>query len=205
MSSPAEEIGGWNGSSVAVLKMKILLLFCCLALAAASSLAFGRAAMPAHTRSPGPGVMMPATTMPAMTMRGNSWLETGWLVPGIIFDGARSFVSWLELPNHPASLHDSENKGRLRDFDGLFAPQMQQHWQAFAEHPTKHYLKNIGTEWVRLDPQRAYKTLSFLFVAVNGFLLVSCLIVGISIGRGIRRQIPILASKSAARRDLPSG
>jgi hypothetical protein len=111
-----------------------------------------------------------------------------WLIPDIILDGARSFITWLELPEHPASINDSQNKGRLSNFDGLFAPQMQQHWQSFAEHPSKHYLKNIGTEWVRLDPQRAYKTLSFLFLAANGLLLMSSLIAGIGIGLGLRRR-----------------
>ena len=112
-----------------------------------------------------------------------------WLIPNIILDGARSFITWLKLPEHPASINDSQNKGRLSNFDGLFAPQMQQHWQSFAEHPSKHYLKNIGTEWVRLDPQRAYKTLSFLFLAVNGVLLMSSLIAGIGIGLGLRRRV----------------
>jgi hypothetical protein len=197
--------------------MKILPLLCCIALGVISSLAGMRsswAAMPAQMQlqnqvmSPaeaaGP-LASPGATTPRGGISVNGIAGTGWLIPGIIFDGARSFVTWLELPSHPASLSDNENKERLRDFDGLFAPQMQPHWQAFAEHPTKHYLKNIGTEWVRLDPQRAYKTLSFLFVAANGFLLVSCLIIGIGIGLSLRRQAPAPASKPARHRDSLSG
>jgi hypothetical protein len=177
-------------------KVKILSIIQALSLSACACLAtapaFGQIHVLDQMHPAASAMLDEPATLPKAEMGHDKWL-----IPDIILDGARSFITWLELPDHPESMNDSQNKGRLSNFDGLFAPQMQQHWRSFAEHPSKHYLKNIGTEWVRLDPQRAYKTLSFLFLAVNGLLLMGSLVAGISIGLGLRRR----AFKSLQHRD----
>lgn len=52
-----------------------------------------------------------------------------------------------------------KDKKRLENGLGLWSPEMTPHWKRLAE--TKgldgHSLVNIGTEWVRLDSQRAFK------------------------------------------------
>jgi hypothetical protein len=65
---------------------------------------------------------------------------------------------------------------RLADGLGLWSPEMQKHWDRLKE--TKgldgHSLVNIGTEWIRLDPQRALKVSldSSLLTAIGIGLLV---------------------------------
>ena len=126
--------------------------------------------------------------MSASVLVDNDADDNVWLIPRIVLDGARSFADWLMLPDQPVSPTDRENRGRLKDFDGLFSPQMQQHWDAFATHPDKHYLKNIGSEWVRLDPQRAYKTLSFCLVVGSLLVMLISLAAGIGIGLALHRR-----------------
>ena len=49
---------------------------------------------------------------------------------------------------------------------GWLSPEMEPHWQRFFAERTQHAAKNVLTEWVRLDPQRAGKLFSFLLIVV---------------------------------------
>jgi hypothetical protein len=50
-----------------------------------------------------------------------------------------------------------KDRERLAHGLGLWAPDMREHWQRLREKPNGHALINIGTEWFRKDPQRAFK------------------------------------------------
>jgi hypothetical protein len=54
------------------------------------------------------------------------------------------------------------DRDRVRHVLGLFSPEMRPHWQRLREQPSFHAYSNIWTEWTRLDPQRAWKTMSAL-------------------------------------------
>lgn len=50
-----------------------------------------------------------------------------------------------------------KDRKRLANGLGLWAPEMQVHWDRLKLERDFHSLINIGTEWTRLDPQRAFK------------------------------------------------
>lgn len=86
------------------------------------------------------------------------------LAPLIVLLSARSFFT-LE----PA---------RRAHAYGWLSPEMGEHWKRLAGWRGKeefdHAAKNVLTEWVRLDPQRAAKLFSFLLVlSVLGALVLS--------------------------------
>ena len=54
------------------------------------------------------------------------------------------------------------DRKRIKHFLGLAAPEMRPHWQRLWQTPSLHAYANIWTEWTRLDPQRAWKTMSAL-------------------------------------------
>lgn len=55
---------------------------------------------------------------------------------------------------------------------GWLAPEMEPHWERLFRERTQHAAKNVMSEWVRLDPQRAGKLFSFaLLVVILGVLL----------------------------------
>ena len=53
-----------------------------------------------------------------------------------------------------------KDRHRLANWLGLASPEMRAHWLRLRTVPSFHALINIGTEWTRLDPQRAYKTMA---------------------------------------------
>ena len=53
-----------------------------------------------------------------------------------------------------------KDRRRLANWLGFTGPEMRPHWQRLRGAPSFHALINIGTEWTRLDPQRAYKTMA---------------------------------------------
>ena len=57
---------------------------------------------------------------------------------------------------------------------GWLAREMDKHWRRLWRERTYHAAKNIMSEWVRLDPQRAGKLFSFLLtisLLLNALLL----------------------------------
>lgn len=56
-----------------------------------------------------------------------------------------------------AGLLGPKDHERLRHGLGLWGPEMQPHWERLWVLRDGHSLVNVGTEWVRLDPQRAFK------------------------------------------------
>lgn len=84
------------------------------------------------------------------------------LVPVVLLAGAKSFTQWLKLPSNPTDQSDIQDKNRLKDFFGWLSPAMEEHWQTWEAKRSYHNMKNIGSEWVRLDAQRGYKGLSFV-------------------------------------------
>jgi len=155
-------------------------------------ISFSAGLLPVESDRPvAPPAMTTASVSPGNDSTDNDADDNIWLVPRIVLDGASSFADWLMLPDQPLSAADQADRRRLQDFDGLFSPEMQPHWDAFASHPNKHYLKNIGSEWVRLDPQRAYKTLSFVLVAGSLLVMLMGLAAGIGIGLVLRADRPM--------------
>jgi hypothetical protein len=63
-----------------------------------------------------------------------------------------------------------KDQGRMKYWWGWTSLEMQEHWERLADPKSEDYgswyhsLKNIGSEWARLDPQRAYKALSFIVI-----------------------------------------
>lgn len=56
---------------------------------------------------------------------------------------------------------------------GLWAPEMLPHWRRFSRRWWDgHSLVNIGTEWTRLDPQRAFKAQFVGYWATMALLVV---------------------------------
>jgi hypothetical protein len=84
------------------------------------------------------------------------------MVPVVMLAGAKSFTQWLKLPAIPTDPTEVQDKNRLKDFYGWLSPEMEVHWQTWEQDRSYHNLKNIGSEWVRLDAQRGYKGLAFL-------------------------------------------
>jgi hypothetical protein len=50
-----------------------------------------------------------------------------------------------------------KDRNRLAYGFGLWSPEMLPHWSRLKSERNGHSLVNIGTEWTRLDPQRAVK------------------------------------------------
>ena len=50
-----------------------------------------------------------------------------------------------------------KDRARLAYGLGLWAPHMRPHWARLVRDRNGHSLVNIGTEWTRADPQRAWK------------------------------------------------
>lgn len=53
---------------------------------------------------------------------------------------------------------------RRTHYYGWTSPAMTDHWQRLFKERTPHAAKNVLSEWVRLDPQRAGKLFAFLLV-----------------------------------------
>jgi hypothetical protein len=53
-----------------------------------------------------------------------------------------------------------KDRNRLAHWLGFTGLEMRPHWQRLRTSPSFHALINIGTEWTRADPQRAYKTMA---------------------------------------------
>lgn len=88
-----------------------------------------------------------------------------------ILTGAFSFLSWLLRAPFPP-LIDPRDRERLTQWVGVAEPEMQPHWRRyFRRWWSIHELNNIGSEWARLDPQRAFKFLSFYVVLYLGALI----------------------------------
>lgn len=97
------------------------------------------------------------------------------LLPWVMLAAAAGGIYWLvwTLPFG----HNEDDKERLADVAGLVGPEMEQHWQRLTDsvpdiHDTYEALKNIMSEWVRLDAQRGGKFLSLI-----AFLLLIGLVV----------------------------
>ena len=50
------------------------------------------------------------------------------------------------------------DRRRIAHWLGFASPEMRPHWIRLRESPSLHAFSNIWTEWVRLDPQRGWKT-----------------------------------------------
>lgn len=97
------------------------------------------------------------------------------LIPRVIWDGARSFRSWLKLPKNPSDPAEAQDAARLKNNLGWTGPEMEEHWASYIDHKDFHHRKNLGSEWVRSDAQRAYKFGSFIIVALVLALFVACI------------------------------
>lgn len=85
----------------------------------------------------------------------------------IILCSALSFVQQMLAPNNALERY------RRAHCYGWTSPAMAEHWQRlFALEAPFHDAKNVMSEWVRLDPQRAGKLFSFaLVLALIGAVL----------------------------------
>lgn len=100
----------------------------------------------------------------------------------VLVAGAISFDGWLNLPRNPTSPQDQQDKARLANDWGWNDPAMEVHWQTYEADPSKHNLKNIGSEHARLDAQRAYKMYSYLIS--QAIIWSGCLfgVIGVGVG-----------------------
>lgn len=87
------------------------------------------------------------------------------LFPWVMLAAAAGALYWLvwTLPFGK----NVEDKERLADVAGLVGPEMEPNWLRLQDsvpdiHDTYEALKNIMSEWVRLDAQRGGKFLSLL-------------------------------------------
>jgi hypothetical protein len=83
------------------------------------------------------------------------------LIPVIVTVSAISFVTQWRSPDNQL---DAERRRKLA---GWLGPDMEPHWQRLFEWrwgDIRHDMRNVMSEWVRLDPQRAGKAFSFLLV-----------------------------------------
>lgn len=55
---------------------------------------------------------------------------------------------------------------------GLFSPEMKPHWDRLWSEPSGHAFVNIGTEWTRLDPQRAFKVGAVVIAVLTGLVFL---------------------------------
>jgi hypothetical protein len=102
------------------------------------------------------------------------------LLPFVIWCGAWSWFSYLD------GTKNQQDASRVRSWWGWLSPGMDPHWGLLSD-PTDpeygswfHSTKNIGAEWARLDPQRAYKAMSFALVAALLLLLTVLVIVAVT-------------------------
>jgi hypothetical protein len=100
------------------------------------------------------------------------------LIPFVIWCG---FTSWGSYLNGTSNTQDAN---RVRRWWGWLSPAMGPEWNRLADpaHPDYgswyHSTKNIGSEWARLDVQRAYKAMSFLLVTLVALALIIGLLLG---------------------------
>jgi len=63
------------------------------------------------------------------------------------------------------------DKYRRAHWYGWTAPAMDEHWMRLYRERTQHAAKNVLTEWVRNDPQRAGKLGSLIILILLGLLI----------------------------------
>lgn len=60
---------------------------------------------------------------------------------------------------------------RRKNCYGWLSPDMDEHWRRLFSERSFHAAKNVMSEWVRLDPQRAGKLFSFVIVVLIALLI----------------------------------
>jgi hypothetical protein len=95
------------------------------------------------------------------------------LFPVALLSGAVSFASWVVRAPFKRLL-DERDRERLANLVGIDGPAMADAWARVKARPwSPHEWNNIGSEWTRSDPQRAFKALAFwilLDAALMAFL-----------------------------------
>lgn len=92
------------------------------------------------------------------------WLsERTWgrvvLIPVVIAVGAFSWFSIID------GTKNAQDKSRTFSLWGWLDSRLDSQWDLFKSNDSRyHLLKNMGSEWAKLDGQRAYKAFSFLLV-----------------------------------------
>lgn len=104
------------------------------------------------------------------------------IIPALVCAGAWSWLTYLMGTSDPF------RKSQLADSWGYLGAGMAPHWARLADRADPEYLsafhslKNIGSEWARLDPQRAYKAGCFLLIGVSIAAFAGGLLIGLTAG-----------------------
>jgi hypothetical protein len=83
------------------------------------------------------------------------------LAPIIFYAGAWSWASSIGDP-------PDDKESYFANMWGWLAPEMDEHWARLFDKKHERYgfnyhnLKNVGAEWARVNPQRAYKALALI-------------------------------------------
>lgn len=105
------------------------------------------------------------------------------MIPIALYSGFRGAISWIEKgltgnwEDKGEGPDGEDDRDRHRNIGGWDHPQMEEHWVRWRKTPFDlHVIKNLLTEWVRDDAQRAGKYLSFV-IGVQFILLVILLLI----------------------------
>ena len=81
------------------------------------------------------------------------------VIPRVIWSGARSWFSYLD------GSYPEDKKRMIVDNWGWTGEGMAPHWKTYFANPSDNEeIKNLGSEWTRLAPQRGYKVMSMFLV-----------------------------------------
>lgn len=98
-------------------------------------------------------------------------------IPWVLLCGFLGAVKWVEnglLNKWPEDTDDDEAQ---KNFGGWLGPEMKYHWVRWWKTPwSKHDTKNLGTEWVKLSGERAYKYGSFALVVTFAWAVSATLV-----------------------------
>lgn len=95
------------------------------------------------------------------------------VIPRVVWLGARSWLGYF-------GTRPPEKEGMWADRWGWTGPGMAEHWDRYFAAPRDvEAVKNLGSEWARLDAQRAYKVAALLLCVSLALVPVAFLVGGV--------------------------